>query len=163
MPRAIDDRRDRKFLKLRRCGQSCLAIARRYNVALQTVYNGLERARLAERPAGTPPRPPGLVLACGSSCRALRILRCQDVHPCRACDTAGCVRCNWTGIAPIPKGSHICCAVCHLTGVESHPGLRMHANERPPSRSVVRPVPKPTRKERRKTKSLVERIEPSKN
>lgn len=155
------ERRDRKLLALRRAGVSVALLARRYGLSRQGVYDGIARARLAERPAGTPPRPPSLVLAFGSSCKALGILRCQDVHPCRACDCKGCVRCNWTGLAPIPKGTSLCCGVCHQSGQESHPALRRHTSDPKPERRVAsKPEPKRTRKERR---FQLEALKPSKN
>ena len=98
------NRRDKLFLRAIRAGLTARQAAARYNVSVQTVYNGVCRARLAEKPAGAPPRSPTLVLAFGASCKALAVLRCQDVHPCRACGCQGCVRCGWTGLAKIPKG-----------------------------------------------------------
>lgn len=44
---------------------------------------------------------PRLVLAFGASIKPLRLLECDDVHH-----------------APIRRGSRICCAVCHRSGLD---------------------------------------------
>lgn len=156
------ERRDRKFLVARRAGFTVQVIARKFRVTPKTVYNGIERARLAERPAGTPRRGPDLVLAFGSSCKALGVLRCQDVHPCRKCDCRGCVSCNWTGLAAIPKGTTLCCGVCHQSGMESHPALRRHSSDPQPDR---KPPTTPLTKERKRKgrRIILAALEPSQN
>ena len=148
-------KRDRLYLASLRAGLNPRLIAGKYRVGLRTVYDGISRARLAERPAGPPPHSPSLTVAYGASCKALRLLRCQDVHPCpclrrRGSNGKGCPLCNWTGISPIPKGSAICCAVCHVSGKDGHPALRVHPSDPQPERRVEPRKPKPTRKERRK-------------
>ena len=160
--RESTSRRDRRYLDALRSGHSAAWIARRYKIDLKTVYRGIERARLAERPVGPPLRCPTLVLALGASCKAMRLLTCKDVHPCRRCRAKGCAACENTGVGTIPKGSAICCAVCHVSGKDGHPALRVHPSDPRPERRVEPEKRKPTRKERRR-KVAVEHLEPSAN
>ena len=165
--RESTSRRNRQYLVALRAGLLPRQIASKYRVGLRTVYDGISRARLAERPAGPPPHSPSLTVAYGASCKALRLLRCQDVHPCpclrrRGSNGKGCPLCNWTGISPIPKGSAICCAVCHVSGKDGHPALRVHPSDPQPERRVEPRKQKPTRKERRR-RIAVEHLEPSPN
>lgn len=156
-------RRDRRCLALLRAGVGMREIARRYQVSLRTAYNGITRARLAERRSTEPvSRGPRLVLATGSSCRAMRLLRCEDVHPCRTCNARGCWRCKFTGISPIPRGSHVCCGVCHASGLDHLAALSRPPIERPAPRLAPAKAkrPRPTRRERR---SMLEQLEPTSN
>jgi hypothetical protein len=100
-------RRDRKYLDLIRAGNPIRDIARKYHVTTKTVYNGLERARLAERPSTrTIPRPP----------KVEPIFGCKAWSPQTACDDIH--------HGPIQHGSSCCCMVCSRSGMDHHPALR---------------------------------------
>jgi hypothetical protein len=115
-------RRDEKYLRLLRAGNPIRDIARKYHVTAKTVYNGLERARLAERPSTrTIPRPPRVVPS--YSCRPFTPqTRCEDVHR-----------------GPIPAGSHIYCepGACTCAEIARHPALKRdpRTDPRPERRS----------------------------
>lgn len=144
--RAETAKRDRLFLKARRGGMACTAIARRFVVDLKTVYRGIERARLAEKPAGAE-RQTGPTLHPLSPITALT--------PLSECPHHG----------PIRRGSHLVCMVCHQSGLDHLALFRRHPSDtKPDPKPAAKPAPKRTRKERRKTaKPLLDRIGPSHN
>ena len=134
-------RRDRLYLKAIRGGMPARAVAKRFNVGLRTVYDGLWRARLAERPAGPEPRQP----------RSEPLFPIGSFTPASSCPHYGSIR----------PGSLFCCMVCHQSGVDSHPAMRRHPSDPRPERRAEPKQPKPTRKQRRKT--LTELYSPSAN
>ena len=125
-PEAEDDR----YLKLRRAGVGYRDIARLVGRSYRTVWLGVARARERERrPPPPQPPPPRLAIMFGSSCKPLRLLKCEDVHH-----------------GPIPDGSVCLCAVCHGSGLDDHPGLRRDRESEP------KPDPKPRSKPKPKAK-----------
>lgn len=100
----------------------------------------------------------------GPSCKPLSLLRCQDVHPCRACNSVGyidgepCNKCNGTGIAKIRKGSVLYCEVCSKSGKDHLPIMQRDPKTDPPPEPKDPSPPPPaastkkqTRRERRKS------------
>jgi hypothetical protein len=136
-------KQDRLFLKARRGGMSARDIARRFDTCIKAVYNGIERARLAEAPAGTEPlRPPKLV----------PLFPLTPLTPSVACPHYG----------PIRKGSIFCCMVCNRSGMDFHRALRLNAKDVPKRDPKPKPPAEPvlTRKEKR---SILSITRPSKN
>lgn len=138
--KAVLEREDARYLRLRRAGHRPIAIARRCGVCLKTVYNGIERERgreaEARRAATVDVRGPKLTPIYGSSCKPLALLRCDDVHP----------------HGPMPEGTACMCGVCHKTGIEGHPALRIDAKPPREKRAESKPSPKANRKSKRAAK-----------
>ena len=98
-------RRDLAYLKLVRAGTPVPQVAKKFRVTAKTVYNGLERARLAEKPTLLAiPRPPRLEL----------LSPITPLVPQSECPHRG----------PMKRGSVFVCAVCHASGMDHHPALR---------------------------------------
>ena len=135
----------------------------KFGVSLRTVHNGIARARMAERLASTQRlEGPKLFLIWGASCKPLKLLTCLDVHPCRWCRGRGegCLACEGTGVGPIPRGTVRTCAVCHQSGHEGHPAVRLDRAD------VPAPEPKPAattpkKKIRKERRSIMDRVRPS--
>jgi hypothetical protein len=140
--RVTTDAQDRHFLAMVRKGWSCRKIGLRHNVKTSTVYAAVSRARLAERPAGAPPRGPALE----------PLFPVDSFTPDSACPHHG----------PIKRGSIFVCMVCHQSGLDNHPALRRVAAHDPQPEPRVEPPP-PRKKTRRERRGLLERIEPSAN
>lgn len=141
--KAVLEREDARYLRLRRAGHRPIAIARRCGVCLKTVYNGIERERgreaEARRAATVDVRGPKLTPIYGSSCKPLALLRCDDVHP----------------NGPMPEGTACMCGVCHKTGVEGHPAMRIQVMPPKEKRAEAKPGPKPSRKQKRTARRSV--------
>ena len=128
--RESTQRRDRAYLSALRCGMTVREIARKHNAGVRTIYEGIGRARLAEKPAGPEPRQP----------RLEPLFPVDSYTPRSACPHHG----------PIMPGSVFVCMICHSSGADAHPAMRRHTSDpRPDPRPKVSTRPK-TRKERRK-------------
>lgn len=143
MRRVDQARQDREYLRLRRSGVHCTTIARKYKVNLATVYRGIERARLQEKPVGTEHlrRP-----------RLEPLAPLTPLTPLSACPHRG----------PLRKGSVFVCLVCHQSGMDHLKYFRPHPDDPKPDKkpAAKRKVKPKTRKEKR---TLLERVEPSHN
>ena len=143
MPRHANPARDRKWLEQRRAGMSCISIARRAHVSVVTVYSGIERARLLERPVGTERlRDPASV----------PLFPLTPLTPLSQCPH----------YRPIKRGSVFCCMVCHQSGLDNHTALRRRpqTDPKPERKPAAKPAPKLTRKERR---SILDWLAPKPN
>jgi hypothetical protein len=137
-------KQDRLFLKARRGGMSCRDIARRFGVkSVKTVYNGIERARLLERPAGTEH---------GKTPTLVPMYPLTPLTPRSTCPHLG----------PLRKGSCFYCEICGKSGCDHMPIFRRHPLTDPKPERKVRPKPAPklTRKQKR---SIMEHLKPANN
>jgi hypothetical protein len=111
-----------------------------------------------------PPVPgPQLTPMFGSSGKALKLLKCTDIHPCRCFRANGvadrkCELCGGTGVAEIPKGSRLYCPVdgCDKSGMDHLP-IMQRDPATDPKPEPKNPAPdassepnKPNRKAKRK-------------
>lgn len=140
--RRVDQaKQDGEYLRLRRSGLHCTVIARRYKVSLATVYRGIERARLLEKPVGAEHyRRPGLV----------PLAPLTPLTPLSTCPHRG----------PLRKGSVFVCLVCHQSGMDHLKYFRPHPDDTKPDK---KPAAKAKPKTRRQKRTLLERVEPSHN
>jgi len=137
-------KQDRLFLKARRGGMSCRDIARRFGIkSVKTIYNGIERARLLERPAGAEH---------GKTPKLVPMYPLTPLTPRSACPHYG----------PIRKGSCFYCEVCGESGCDHMPIFRRHpaTDPKPERKPKAKPAKPKTRKERR---SIMDRLRPTDN
>ena len=136
-------KQDRLFLKARRGGMGCRDIARRFGIkSVKTVYNGIERARLLERPAGT------------EQCKTPKLIPMYPLTPLTPRS-----KCPHRG--PFRRGSCFYCEVCAQSGCDHMSIFRRHAasDPKPERKPNSRAKPK-TRKELR---SILDRVKPGQN
>lgn len=140
LSQAVIEHTESAWLSLQRAGHKPAEIARTLRIRPSKVYAGISAARLREARNGSAamvPRLPRLTMDYGSSCKPLTLLTCEDVHP----------------RGPMPRGTTCCCAACHKTGIEGHPGLRRNpaTDPRPdPKPAAAKSKTEPTRRQRRR-------------
>ncbi len=139
----VNAARDYIWLYDKRHGMSLQAMADRDNVNVRRIRSGIERAEAADAATvATPLRPsinqPPLVL----------LFPCVGFGPSIPCPHRG----------PIRRGSILCCAVCHKSGVDGHPALLRDPTTDPkcePPKEVPRAAdPAGDAKETRRVKRL---------
>ncbi|MFI5387427.1 MAG: hypothetical protein ACHQ50_15065 [Fimbriimonadales bacterium] len=107
-----------------RHGASLARIAKRDGVSIQQIQAGIARALLSEDPESDDARKYRIELPP----RLIPLFPIGSYTPASACPHRG----------PIAHGSHLCCMVCHRSGIDGQFGLQLEPQtdpEREPKRS----------------------------
>lgn len=109
------------WLAMHHAGLSIRQIAGDVGQSFRRVREGLRRAtarggQTGSTEASEPIKPPRLTPMFGASNKALRLLTCRDVHPCRVCGGNAPVK-EWHEDVPCPDCPGWSCAACLGAGV----------------------------------------------
>lgn len=105
------------WLSVHRGGLSIRTIAADTGLSYRVVRDGVERAKRRGGPRSTESeaKPTRLVFAFGSSCKALPLLTCKDVHPCPTCRGETPVV-EWEESIECPDCPGYVCFICRGVG-----------------------------------------------
>jgi hypothetical protein len=131
----ITDADEDVWLDLHEQGMSLLAIAGNVGWSRETIRTGIASAKKRKYggQTGRHRKPFGLRVIYGASNKALAVMTCRDIHPCRMCRGEGrtrlvvcpecpgdgCVACEGRGVVTLPDADT--CSACGGTGAGEIP------------------------------------------